>query len=83
MKEAVTHGVNGLHARAGDAQALANRMVEVVESDTVWETLRRGRPPSRSIQECADEHAALYQGQKGRRRAAKAGVQVACDEAVV
>ncbi|WP_448192682.1 glycosyltransferase family 4 protein [Azospirillum sp. sgz301742] len=80
MAEAVTDGVNGVHVRAGDILALANRMVAVIESDGVWEELRQGLPSSRSIQECADEHKALYQKSGSRRRAANAGVQAVCEE---
>ena len=82
MAEAVMHGVNGFHVRAGDPQALANRLVDAIESDQAWEGLRSGLPSSRSIQECADEHEALYPGAGSRRRAAKARVRTVREEAV-
>ncbi len=80
MAEAVTHGVNGLHFRVGDVQALASRMLEVMETDDAWETLRQGLPAARSIQDCADDHMAVYSPSRAlRRRASKAGAKTVCE----
>lgn len=42
MAEKVVDGVSGRHFRAGDAQSLADRIVELVERTESWERLRGG-----------------------------------------
>lgn len=42
MAEKVTHGVNGLHFRAGDAIDLAQTIRQASSSQGLWETLRSG-----------------------------------------
>lgn len=54
MAEKVTHGVNGLHFRAGDPASLARTMRAAMESPSLWRHLRSGiRPPY-----AMDEHLA-------------------------
>ncbi|HYD66706.1 glycosyltransferase family 4 protein [Azospirillum sp.] len=61
MAEAVTDGVDGLHFRMGDAAALAGCMRRAIEEDGLWDRLRAGMAPARSVAACADEHLALYE----------------------
>ncbi|MDX6505337.1 MAG: hypothetical protein QOE29_2462, partial [Gaiellaceae bacterium] len=45
MAEKVTHGVNGLHFRAGDPRSLAETIRYAAETPGLWETLRGGIDP--------------------------------------
>jgi glycosyltransferase involved in cell wall biosynthesis len=44
MAEKVTHGVNGLHFRAGDSTSLAETMGHAAGTPGLWEQLREGIP---------------------------------------
>ncbi|HXV31262.1 MAG TPA: glycosyltransferase family 4 protein [Sinorhizobium sp.] len=60
MAEKVQDGKDGLHFRAGSAQDLADRFVEVLGEPQAWERLNATmRPPTGHIHS-AREHAALY-----------------------
>ena len=54
MAEKVTHGVNGLHFRAGDPASLARTLREAIETPGLWERLSRGLPAVYSM----DRHVA-------------------------
>ena len=49
MAEKVTHGVNGLHFRAGNATDLAEIIRRAVNTPGLWEKLRAGIPKIPSI----------------------------------
>jgi glycosyltransferase involved in cell wall biosynthesis len=44
MSEKVTDGVDGLHFRSGDAEDLAEKMTQAVETPGLWDQLRAGIP---------------------------------------
>jgi glycosyltransferase involved in cell wall biosynthesis len=56
MAEKVTHGVNGLHFRAGDAADLARTLEYAIRTPGLWEQLRAGIRP---VYPMADHVAAL------------------------
>jgi glycosyltransferase involved in cell wall biosynthesis len=60
MAEAVRDGVDGLHFPVGDATALATVMRRAAEEPGLWERLAHGIATPRTVEEAADEHAALY-----------------------
>ncbi|NVD42679.1 glycosyltransferase family 4 protein [Ensifer sp. HO-A22] len=60
MAEKVRDGADGLHFRAGNGQHLADRMVEVLNDDTVWDRLRSTMRAPFSAEDCAREHLAVY-----------------------
>lgn len=60
MAEKVQDGRDGLHFRAGSAQDLADRLVEVLSEPQAWDRLRTTmRPPTGHV-DSAREHAELY-----------------------
>ncbi len=60
MAEKVRNRVDGLHFRAGSAESLVDRLVEVLHSPDLWERLRgRIRRPL-SSDDAAEQHLALY-----------------------
>jgi glycosyltransferase involved in cell wall biosynthesis len=54
MAEKVTHGVNGLHFRAGDPASLADVITAAVTTHGLWEDLQAGIPEVHPL----DEHVA-------------------------
>ena len=60
MAEKVTHGVNGLHFRAGSAADLAARLEEGATQRALWERLRAGVPRPPVIGDTVGELLALY-----------------------
>jgi len=62
MKEKVTDGVNGVHFRVGSAEALADKIGELLVEPDLWERLRRGAPVPLSHEAAAEQHLALYRG---------------------
>lgn len=60
MAEAVGNGINGLHFARGDARSLAQTMRQAIEQPGLWQRLRDGIGPIRTIQDAADEHLSLY-----------------------
>src|ERR1044071_6965300 len=69
MAEKVTHGVNGLHFRRGDAHSLAAAMRRAVDTPGVCEKLRSGTPhvqPTPEHVACLSRH---YRALLDRRRA--------------
>lgn len=60
MAEKVTDGINGIHFRAGKAQALADKITQVVREPELQQKMRQGIRPCMSIQSCVDAHLALY-----------------------
>ncbi|MEA2788051.1 MAG: hypothetical protein QOG73_457, partial [Acetobacteraceae bacterium] len=62
MAEAVGNGTDGLHFSRGDARSLAQTMQKAVETPGLWQRLRDGIQPVRTIQDAADDHFALYTG---------------------
>jgi glycosyltransferase involved in cell wall biosynthesis len=61
MAEMVRDGVDGLHFRVGDPGGLARAMRRAAEEPKLWSRLVAGISPPRSIDDCADDHLALYQ----------------------
>jgi glycosyltransferase involved in cell wall biosynthesis len=60
MAEKVRNRVDGLHFRAGSAESLVDRLVEVLRTPDLWERLRgRIRRPL-SAHDAAEQHLALY-----------------------
>lgn len=62
MAEKVRDGGDGLHFRAGNGQHLADRIVEVLNDETVWDRLRSTMRAPFSTRDCALEHLGLYRG---------------------
>lgn len=60
MAEKVRDGADGLHFRAGNGQHLADRIVEVLNDDTVWDRLRSTMRGPFSAKDCAREHLGVY-----------------------
>ncbi|MGH6808478.1 MAG: glycosyltransferase family 4 protein [Ensifer adhaerens] len=60
MAEKVRDGADGLHFRAGNGQHLADRIVEVLNDDTVWDRLRSTMRGPFSAKDCAREHNGVY-----------------------
>lgn len=60
MAEKVRDGADGLHFRAGNGQHLADRIVEVLNDDTVWDRLRSTMRGPFSAKDCAREHHGVY-----------------------
>jgi len=68
MAEKITDGVDGLHFRAGSAEDLADRLIEALTDDGLWERLRAGiRPPDGHV-DCARTHLDLYRRLVAARR---------------
>ncbi len=74
MAELVEHGVTGLHAPAGDAEALAEVMAEAIGMPGLWQRLADRIAPPRGLDLLAAEHMDLYRAalpaRAPRRRAA-------------
>ncbi len=66
MAEAVRHGVDGLHVRAGDIDAWRDTILEISGDDTLWAKLSGGVRPVRTAEEAAADYLALF----GHRKAA-------------
>jgi glycosyltransferase involved in cell wall biosynthesis len=62
MAESVRDGVDGLHFRAGDAQALAATLRRAVETEGLWAQLVEQIAPVRTIGDAAQDHERLYRG---------------------
>ncbi len=60
MAEKVTHGVDGLHFRVGDARHLADVLREAVSTPGLWERLRDGIKPVHPVHAHRERLAALY-----------------------
>ncbi|CAN7740340.1 glycosyltransferase family 4 protein [Ensifer adhaerens] len=60
MAEKVRDGADGLHFRAGNGQHLADRIVEVLNDDTVWDRLRSSMRGPFSSKDCVREHLGVY-----------------------
>lgn len=67
MAEKVRDRADGLHFRAGNGQHLADRMVEVLNDETVWERLRSTMRGPFSARDCALEHLGLYRSLLGEK----------------
>ena len=72
MAEKVSHGVNGLHFRAGSPEDLADRLREALGDAGLWQRLREAAPPPLGLAEFAGQHRALYERTiEGRRPASE------------
>ncbi|MBP2300901.1 glycosyltransferase family 4 protein [Azospirillum picis] len=60
MAEAVRDGVDGLQFAAGDAAALAERMLACLDEPGLWERLSAAAPEPWDIAASADAHLELY-----------------------
>lgn len=60
MAERVRDGIDGLHFTVGDPRALADRLREALESQTLWDKLRGQAPATRDAATCAGEYEALF-----------------------
>jgi glycosyltransferase involved in cell wall biosynthesis len=61
MAEAVRHDVDGLHFRVGDAVDLSRTMRRAMDEPGLWQRLSDGIAPVPTIDECAEQHLALYE----------------------
>ncbi len=77
MSEKVTDGVNGLHFRTGDPEALADVMREAIDTPGLWDELRAGILPVPEIREHAAVVTDIY-----RRLLAQAGPAARADFAL-
>jgi glycosyltransferase involved in cell wall biosynthesis len=60
MAEKVTHGVNGLHFRAGDPRSLADVIRRAVEDPGLWDDLRAGIPAPYEMDRHVPRMTSLY-----------------------
>ena len=60
MAEKVRDGKDGLHFRAGSSQDLADRIVETLGDNALWDQLRISMRPPADHLGCAGEHVKLY-----------------------
>ena len=60
MAEMVTNGVNGLHVEPNDPLDLARAMRRAIDEPGLHKKLVQGIPPSRTIDDCAREHLAMF-----------------------
>ena len=74
MAEKVTHGVNGLHFKAGDPVDLARTLELAVETPGLWETLRSGISPPYPMAAHADALRSHYDSLVGQKLAGKKSV---------
>jgi glycosyltransferase involved in cell wall biosynthesis len=82
MAEKIRNRVDGLHFRAGSAESLVDRLVEVLHSPDLWERLRgRIRRPL-SSDDAAEQHLALYRQLLAQRRGAAQGPMTTAEPAV-
>jgi glycosyltransferase involved in cell wall biosynthesis len=72
LAEAVRDGVDGLHARPGDAADLARAMRRAVEAPDLHARLAAAAPAVRTLAEAADEHLSLYAALLGAQPARSA-----------
>jgi glycosyltransferase involved in cell wall biosynthesis len=68
MAEKVTHGVNGIHVRPGDAVSLAEAIRYAVTKPGMWEQLKAGIPPVYSMDEHVASLSATYRQLLARPR---------------
>lgn len=61
MAERIRDGVDGLHFGIGDPHALASRMRQALEDQTLWERLRQAAPRTRTTADCARDYEALFE----------------------
>lgn len=61
MAEKIQDGVNGLHFRTGNAQALANVMQRAIEESGLWDNLKARITPPPTLEQCLDSYLALFQ----------------------
>jgi glycosyltransferase involved in cell wall biosynthesis len=76
MAEKVTHGVNGLHFRTGDAESLAEAIVQAATTEGLWDRLHAGIPEVHTLQAHAENLTGIYHellGSESRRRIAYVG----------
>lgn len=73
MAEKVRDGRDGLHFRAGSAQDLADRLIEVVREPQAWDRLRASLRPPTSHVDAARAHADLYRRLLRKKRSAMNG----------
>lgn len=70
MAEKVRNRVDGLHFRAGSAESLVDRLIEVLQTPELWGRLRgRIRRPLNHV-EAAEQHRRLYEQLRARREPA-------------
>jgi len=72
MAEKVRNRVDGLHFRAGSAESLVDRLVEILRTPELWERLRGGIRKPLSAHDAAEQHRALYRRQLARRQTPQA-----------
>lgn len=77
MAEKVRNRVDGLHFRAGSAESLVDRLVEILRTPELWERLRAGIRKPLSARDAAEQHRALYRRLLARRQTAQAPGAVA------
>lgn len=70
MAEKVEDGRDGLHFRAGSAQDLADRLIEVLGEPQVWDRLHATLRPPTSHVDAARAHADLYRRLLREKRSA-------------
>jgi glycosyltransferase involved in cell wall biosynthesis len=72
MAEKVTHEVNGLHFRRGNAHSLAQAMRRAAQDPDLWRQLRGGIPPVRTMSEhverLGEHYRSLLEGWRPQQR---------------
>ena len=65
MAEKVTHGVDGLHVRTGNAMHWGQTLYEAATTAGLWDRLRAGIKRPITVAECADAHLEAFPGFSG------------------
>lgn len=60
MAEKIHHRKNGLHFRAGQAQSLAQTLIQAMREAPLWAALHKSITPPVLLRHCADRHVKLY-----------------------
>ncbi|MFH1804523.1 MAG: glycosyltransferase family 4 protein [Pseudomonadota bacterium] len=60
MAEKIRDGVDGVHFRVGSAEDLADRLVEALTDNSLWDRMREGIRTPPTYMDCANQHLAQY-----------------------
>jgi glycosyltransferase involved in cell wall biosynthesis len=82
MAEKVTHGVDGLHFRAGSPEDLADCLARALTEPDLWQRLAQAAPRPPDLTRFAAEHLALYRATLAAKGRAHGGSKARAPVAV-